>query len=196
MEDVSGLDIPLQICVVGSELFSDPKFMQTCSHFGVPVLQSRSGLEFLQDNSVRTVYIVASFESPEFEKLSEAKKPILGPPAVKDLVSNDLPLLVKKSPVYCLALYESIIVFSGFKRKVDLQRMMKLIQKMGGSINKDYGKRMTQLLANNSLGEKYQYAQTFCIPVLTEDWLTAAWDNRETVGYRCATVKVRPGLGV
>ena len=188
MEDVSGLEIPLQICVVGSELYSDPKFMQTCSHFGVPVLKSLSGVEFLQDTSVRTVYILASFESPEFEKLSEAKKPILGPPAVKDLASNDLPLLVKKSPVYCLALYESIIVFSGFKKKVDLQRMMKLIQKMGGSINKDYGKRMTQLLAQSSLGEKYQYAQTFCIPVLTEDWLTAAWDNRETVGYRLAPI--------
>ena len=66
MEDVSGLDIPLQICVVGSELFSDPKFMQTCSHFGVPVLQSKSGLEYLDDTSVRTVYIVASFERVSF----------------------------------------------------------------------------------------------------------------------------------
>ena len=184
MEDVSGLDIPLQICVVGEDLYKDSEFMKTCAHFGVPVLQSRTGLEYLQETSVRTVYIVSSFDGPEYEKLNESKRPILGPPAVKDLVRNDLPLLVKKLPVYCLALYESIIVFSGFKRKSDLQRMMKLIQKMGGSINKDAGRKMTQLLAQSSLGEKYQYAQTFCIPVLTEDWLTAAWDNRETVGYR------------
>ena len=184
MEDVSGLDIPLQICVVGEDLYKDSEFMKTCAHFGVPVLQSRTGLEYLQESSVRTVYIVSSFDGPEYEKLNEAKRPIRGPPAVKDLVRNDLPLLVKKLPVYCLALYESIIVFSGFKRKSDLQRMMKLIQKMGGSINKDAGRKMTQLLAQSSLGEKYQYAQTFCIPVLTEDWLTAAWDNRETVGYR------------
>ena len=184
MEDVSGVDVPLQICVVGEDLYQDQAFMRTCSHFGVPVLQSKSGVEHLQDTSVRTVYVVSSFESPEYEKLNEAKRPILGPPAVKDLVRNDQPLLVKKCPVYCLALYESIIVFSGFKRKADLQRMMKLIQKMGGSINKDAGRKMTQLLAQSSLGEKYQYAQTFCIPVLTEDWLTAAWDNRETVGYR------------
>ena len=189
MEDVSGLDIPLQICVVGEDLYKDSEFMKTCAHFGVPVLQSRTGLEYLQESSVRTVYIVSSFDGPEYEKLNEAKRPILGPPAVKDLVRNDLPLLVKKLPVYCLALYESIIVFSGFKRKSDLQRMMKLIQKMGGSINKDAGRKMTQLLAQSSLGEKYQYAQTFCIPVLTEDWLTAAWDNRETVGYRYGTVR-------
>ena len=189
MEDVSGLDIPLQICVVGEDLYKDSEFMKTCAHFGVPVLQSRTGLEYLQETSVRTVYIVSSFDGPEYEKLNEAKRPILGPPAVKDLVRNDLPLLVKKLPVYCLALYESIIVFSGFKRKSDLQRMMKLIQKMGGSINKDAGRKMTQLLAQSSLGEKYQYAQTFCIPVLTEDWLTAAWDNRETVGYRYGTVR-------
>ena len=49
--------------------------------------------------------------------------------------------------------------------------------------------KTTQLLAVSSIGEKYQYATTFSIPVLTEAWVTAAWDKRNIVGYR-ATSKV------
>merc|ERR1719318_1398512 len=46
---------------------------------------------------------------------------------------------------------------------------------------------MTQLVAVSSLGDKYQYATTFSIPVLTEAWLAAAWDSREVVGHRATS---------
>ncbi len=39
-------------------------------------------------------------------------------------------------------------------------------------------------MALSSMGDKYKYATTFSIPVLTEDWLQAAWDNRHNIGYR------------
>jgi hypothetical protein len=41
------------------------------------------------------------------------------------------------------------------------------------------------------MGDKYKYATTFSIPVLTEDWLQTAWDNRENIGYRS---RIRPVL--
>jgi hypothetical protein len=43
---------------------------------------------------------------------------------------------------------------------------------------------VTHLVALSSMGDKYKYATTFSIPVLTEDWLQAAWDNRHNIGYR------------
>ena len=54
---------------------------------------------------------------------------------------------------------------------------------------------MTHVLSKSSIGEKYNYATTFSIPVLTEDWLLTAWDNRENLGYR-ANVKVEIWLKV
>ena len=57
---------------------------------------------------------------------------------------------------------------------------------MGGSAVKDAGKKMTHLIAKSSIGEKYSYAGTFSLPILTEDWLQTAWDNRENIGYRAA----------
>jgi len=186
MDDVSGVELPLQLCVVG-ELCGDKEFLKTCGHFGYPVIPSVDGSECINDTNIRTVYVMPHFSGVLFEGLSEARKPILGPPAVRDLVMNDLPLLVKKTPIYCLALYGCVIIFNGYRRKTDLERLLKLIQYMGGSVQRDVGKKMTQLLAVSSLGDKYQYATTFSIPVLTEAWLAAAWDSREVVGHRATT---------
>ena len=58
---------------------------------------------------------------------------------------------------------------------------------MGGSVGKEVGKKVTHVIAKTSMGDKYNYATTFSIPVLTEDWLQAAWDNRENIGYRAST---------
>ena len=127
MEDVSGVELPLQICVVGDELFRDREFVQTCSKFGHPVHTSQTGQEFFNDTNVRTIYILPQFSGPVFDKLSDARKPILGPPAVKDLASMNIALLVKKTPVYCLALFGCVLVFSGYRRKSDLERLLKLI---------------------------------------------------------------------
>ena len=151
MEDVSGVELPLQVCVVGEELSGDKEFLNVCSKFGHPVIISNSGgQECVGDTNVRTVYIVNRFSGSEFDRLSDARKPILGPPAVRDLVQNQLPLLVKKMPVYCLALYGCVIIFSGYRRKADLERLLKLIHWMGGSVQRDAGKKMTQLLAVSS----------------------------------------------
>jgi len=187
MDDVSGVELPLQLCVVGAELCEDEHFINICGHFGHPVIRSRDGSECIDDACIRTVYVMPHFSGSLFEKLSEARKPILGPPAVRDLVQNNLPLLVKKIPIYCLALYGCVIIFSGYRRKADLERLLKMIQHMGGSVQRDVGKKMTQLLAVSSLGDKYQYATTFSIPVLTEAWLAAAWDRREVVGHRATS---------
>ena len=187
MEDVSGVELPLQICIVGSDLYNDREIVKCCEQFGHQVLKSDDGRECLSDSHVRTVYIIAEFSGPIFSKLNEERRPILGPPAVKDLIQSNLPLLVKKTPVYCLALYGCVIIFSGFRRKVDVERLLKLIQNMGGSVQREVGMKTTQLLAVSSIGEKYQYATTFSIPVLTEAWVTAAWDKRNIVGYRATS---------
>ena len=188
MEDVSGLDVPTQICVIGQDLNEDKAFVDLCKTFGLPVVKSNNGMEYFDDRNVRTIFVLDQFSGKVFEKLSDARKHILGPPAIKDLVNNSFPLLMKRVPVYCIALHECVIVLNGIRKKADIERVLRLIHNMGGSVKKDVDNKTTHVLAASSLGEKYQYANTFCIPVLKESWLTNAWDNRENVGFR-ATIK-------
>lgn len=69
---------------------------------------------------------------------------------------------------------------------------------MGGSIRKDFDyNKITHLIANRVGGEKYQYAVTFNIPVMSASWVFAAWEKRHEMGIR-ATDKdlVNPHLNV
>jgi len=61
---------------------------------------------------------------------------------------------------------------------------------MGGSIRKDFDySRITHLIANKVGGEKYQYAVTFNIPVMSASWVHTAWENRHDQNFK-ATEKV------
>ena len=50
---------------------------------------------------------------------------------------------------------------------------------MGGSIRKEFDcNKITHLIANKVGGEKYQYAVTFNIPVMSASWVYLAWEKR------------------
>lgn len=56
-----------------------------------------------------------------------------------------------------------------------------MIHHMGGSIRKEMGLKVTHLIANCCGGEKYRYAVTFRVPVMSTDWVTALWDMRDNL---------------
>ena len=176
--------LPLQLCVIGEELSSDQSFLTECKSFQVPMKLSQDGEECLKDSTVLTVFVLDTFSGPVFQRLVSLKRPILGPPAVRELRMKGEPLLVKRSPMFCLSLLGCDIVLSGFRRKCEVERLLQLVHWCGGSVQKDAGTKMTHLVAAHSTGDKYQYATTFSIPVLTHHWLSAAWDRRDVVGYR------------
>jgi len=180
-----GYDV--QLCIVGKELSQDGSFRQIAETFGVPVKYTLNGSDYVDEENVITVFVVAQFSGDVFEQLQQEKRHILGVPAVRDLAAHNLPVLIKSKPVYCLALYGTFILLSGYRHKSELARLLKPIQHMGGSVGKEVGKKVTHVIAKTSMGEKYNYATTFSIPVLTEDWLQTAWDSRENIGYRAST---------
>ena len=61
---------------------------------------------------------------------------------------------------------------------------------MNGSIRKEMDRKVTHLVANSLGGEKYKYATTFNIPIMSESWVTSAWENRHVVGYSCKNSEI------
>jgi len=183
MSESSSVGLPIQLCLVG-EATQDDGLVKASYTFGVPVLQSSTGEEHFSTGHLTTVFVLSEFSGPVYDRLALAKQHILGTPALRDLANSKQPVLVEKRPIFSLALEGCCIIFTGYRKKADLERLLKLIHTMGGSVHKDVGKKVTHLIAVNSLGDKYQYATTFSIPVLTEQWLHAAWDNRYQQGFR------------
>ncbi|XP_023320077.1 protein ECT2 isoform X4 [Eurytemora carolleeae] len=180
-------DHEVQLCLIGEELRRDASIVKTCQSFQRPVHYSTDGSDWVDEDNVITVFVVSSFRGEIFERLQNEKRHILGIPALKDLANSGHPILVKNKPVYCLALLGCRIIFSGYRHKSDLDRLLKLVHTMGGSVIRDVGRKVTHVVAKASMGDKYNYATTFSLPVITEDWLQTAWDNRENLGFSANT---------
>lgn len=56
-----------------------------------------------------------------------------------------------------------------------------MIHCMGGSIRKDMGAKVTHLIANCCGGDKYRYAVTFRVPIMSMNWVVSLWDAKNDV---------------
>lgn len=56
-----------------------------------------------------------------------------------------------------------------------------MILSMGGSIRKEMGIKVTHLIANHCSGEKYRYADTFGLPIMSIEWVIALWNAKDDI---------------
>lgn len=59
--------------------------------------------------------------------------------------------------------------------------MINMIHNMGGSIRKEMGAKVTHLIANCCGGDKYRYAVTFRVPIMSMEWVTALWNAKDDI---------------
>lgn len=62
-------------------------------------------------------------------------------------------------------------------------RLVHLIHSMGGSIRKDTNSKVTHLICNAAMGDKYQYAMTFRLAVVRPNWVVDAWNQRNQPNF-------------
>lgn len=110
---------------------------------------------------------------------------ILGPPALKYSVDSGEGLPNNNRPIYNYAMRGTTTCFTGIRQKNVLIRLVNLIHFMGGSIRKDMNTKVTHLICNSSIGEKYQYAMTFRLPAIRPSWVLEAWEQRDRESF-CA----------
>ncbi|XP_046745415.1 protein ECT2 isoform X6 [Diprion similis] len=169
-----------RICLVGST-GEDPALGAAAQQFSVPVLKSERGTEYVEDTTYCTYYILSKFEGAEYDSLHKTAHRILGPTALLQLAEKKESLPSINRPMYTQSMLGTIVVFTGFRKKEELTRLINMIHSMGGSIRKDMGNKVTHLIANCCGGDKYRYAITFRIPIMSLDWVTELWEARDDV---------------
>ena len=78
-------------------------------------------------------------------------------------------------------------IFNGYFPPFFQARLLKLVHYMGGSVRNEIKETVTHIVAHASTGRKYEYAATFNIPVMGEEWVHTAWAHRDEVGSRADT---------
>ncbi|XP_032670809.1 protein ECT2-like isoform X8 [Odontomachus brunneus] len=188
-----------RICLVGGAC-NEPTLNHAALQFKVSVLKSETGAEYVEDTSYHTYFVLKQFEGPEFDALCKSAHRILGPTALLQLADKKDSLPSIKRPLYTQAMVGTVVVFSGFRTKEDeLRKLANMILNMGGSIRKEMGIKVTHLIANHCSGEKYRYADTFGLPIMSVEWVIALWNAKDDVSS-CAkklitTYKLKPFYG-
>ncbi|XP_075236856.1 epithelial cell transforming 2 pebble [Lycorma delicatula] len=187
-EEPASLAQNVRLCLVGS-LTTDEHVLQAAQSFNVPVVTSEDASDWEHSVVGCTVFVLEEFSGPVFDKLHGLGHRILGPVALRELADRGSPLPLNTRPLCTLAMLGLVICFTGFHKKDELARLIKLIHNMGGSIRKDMSSSVTHLVANKCSGEKYQYALTFRVPVMAASWVHNAWAMRPNIGFNGADLQ-------
>ncbi|XP_053596505.1 protein ECT2 isoform X4 [Microplitis demolitor] len=166
-----------RICLVGLAS-NDPALGTAAQQFGVPVLKSETGAEYIDDTTYCTYFILKHFEGSEYEILHKSPHRILGPTALLQLADKKESLPSINRPMFTRSMLGTVVVFTGFRKKDELTRLINMIHSMGGSIRKEMGAKVTHLIANCCGGDKYRYAVTFRVPIMSMNWVIALWDAK------------------
>ncbi|PAA47754.1 hypothetical protein BOX15_Mlig033656g4 [Macrostomum lignano] len=222
--------------VVGSHLQSNERLMANVNSFRQPIefaesieahLSSQSPKPMIS-NYNRLIYITDQFDFNRhcalFKRLTapsaslgtkSSKSPsycVLGPPALAQLlllhrsgesVSIDWP----RRPVYSCGMRGVVACLTGFSEKARVSRIAFLVHCLGGGIRAEVSRKVTHLIAVSTADAKYRKAVTYGIPVMTADWVEAAWMARDsaaehstgvasaTTGELFAQHRLRPFVG-
>nr|XP_012150551.1 PREDICTED: protein ECT2 isoform X8 [Megachile rotundata] len=189
-----------RICLIGAA-GDDPALGAAAQQFNVPVLKSKTGLEYVEDTAYCTYFILKSFEGPEYDALHKSAHRILGPTALLQLTERKDSLPSINRPMYTQAMVGTVVVFTGFRKKDELTKLINMIHNMGGSIRKEMGAKVTHLIANCCGGDKYRYAVTFRVPIMSMEWVIALWNAKDDISNYgnneelIATYKLKPFFG-
>ncbi|XP_012533950.1 protein ECT2 isoform X2 [Monomorium pharaonis] len=190
-----------RICLIGTAC-NDPALNAAAQQFKVPVLKSETGMEYIDDTTYNTYFVLKQFEGPEYDVLCKSAHRVLGPTALLQLAEKNESLPSIKRPMYTQAMVGTVVVFSGFRTIEDeLRKLANMILSMGGSIRKEMGIKVTHLIANHCSGEKYRYADTFGLPIMSIEWVIALWNAKDDISMYAnkeeliATYKLKPFYG-
>ncbi|MEQ2256253.1 hypothetical protein ILYODFUR_022418, partial [Ilyodon furcidens] len=130
-----------------------------------------------------TVFVLTDFNSPDYTYLYEHDNRIVGPPVVLHCAATEEPLHFSCRPLYCTAMLNLSLCFTGFKNKVEMKNLVNLVHHMGGAIRKDFNSKVTHLVACSTHGEKYRLAVCMGAPILSPSWILNAWERRDNVHF-------------
>ncbi|VDN07628.1 unnamed protein product [Thelazia callipaeda] len=170
-----------KVCVVGAANKNIEVINLLKNHFGVQLLESEDGYEFLQD--VNVTFLCQKFtDCLSFKYLNSFQKPIIGPAIVRKRAIDGKPLLVPRPnrPLYTDSMVGVRIALSGLSTKY-CREAVDLVHFMGGSAQRLFSASTTHLITDAAKGNTYRMAVSIGCRVMHLDWLRAAWAIRDSV---------------
>lgn len=162
-----------QLCLIG---VVTPTLEAAAESFGLPVVRSATGAEYLDDPSV--VLLADDFTPEVIDRMGKIKWRVIGSVAAVVCANEDRALPVAKRPIFNFSMNGVNTCFTGIRDRALAIELMFLIRSMGGSVREEPNASTTHLISRTTKGKKYEYARTFLVPVMSVDWVWKCWEKR------------------
>ncbi|KAK0141712.1 Protein ECT2 [Merluccius polli] len=134
-----------------------------------------------ENTEFESVFVLNSFDSPEFSYLYKRDNRIVGPPVILHCAAKEEPLPFSCRPLYSTTMLNLSLCFTGFRDKEELKNLVNLVHHMGGTIRKDFSTKLAVCMGT---------------PILTPSWIHKAWERRDHVSFHANDEKFRPDFKV
>ncbi|XP_053710341.1 protein ECT2 isoform X1 [Synchiropus splendidus] len=195
LQAINVMEVPV-VKIRGSEAGSEDKTMIKSivnMDINTPCIMSNNVEEFRDEENTdfETVFVLADFDTPDYNYLYKHENRIVGPPVVLSSALKEEPLPFSCRPLYSTTMWNLSLCFTGFRNKEEMKNMVNLVHHMGGIIRKDFSTKVTHLIAYSTHGEKYRLAVCMGTPILTPSWIFKAWERRDDVMFHAADEEFR-----
>uniref|UniRef100_A0A7N6A3V8 Epithelial cell transforming 2 n=1 Tax=Anabas testudineus TaxID=64144 RepID=A0A7N6A3V8_ANATE len=144
-----------------------------------------------ENTDFETVFVLADFDSSDYNYLYKHDNRIVGPPVVLYCAAKEEPLQFSCRPLYSTTMLNLSLCFTGFRNKEEMKNLVNLVHHMGGTIRKDFSTKVTHLIAHSTHGEKYRLAVCMGTPILTPSWIHKAWERRDEALFHAGEEEFR-----
>ena len=150
----------LTIGIVGDDLCEDVEILQAAKILGLKFTLIRNVKEHECEEDV---YVVSSFDSPQYKALRHLKiNKIIGPPVLlNNAATNRLGFEPRNKPVYCLAMDGAVVCVSGIYEESEWSQLLSYAIKMGARVRSEVTLQCTHLVSATTFSEKYRLAVNF-----------------------------------
>ncbi|KFQ36052.1 Protein ECT2 [Merops nubicus] len=189
LETIKIMEVPVIKIKETSPDKSEEKLIKSIIHMEIKIPYIKiEMIEELGDSDsleFETIFVVSDFQESIFKKLCKADCRVIGPPVVLHCAQKGEPLPFSCRPLYCAAMLNLVLCFTGFRKKDELVKLVTLVHHMGGIIRRDFSSKVTHLVANSTHGDKFRIAVSLGTPIVKAEWIYKAWERRNEINF-CA----------
>uniref|UniRef100_A0A7N6AKJ1 Epithelial cell transforming 2 n=1 Tax=Anabas testudineus TaxID=64144 RepID=A0A7N6AKJ1_ANATE len=184
--------VETRVVLVG-EAGRNEALVKALQDINTPFITTDNVQEFAdgENTDFETVFVLADFDSSDYNYLYKHDNRIVGPPVVLYCAAKEEPLQFSCRPLYSTTMLNLSLCFTGFRNKEEMKNLVNLVHHMGGTIRKDFSTKVTHLIAHSTHGEKYRLAVCMGTPILTPSWIHKAWERRDEALFHAGEEEFR-----
>ncbi|XP_038058613.1 DNA topoisomerase 2-binding protein 1-like isoform X1 [Patiria miniata] len=161
------------------------KALEAIKNAGLPTERCVDSVVMNLTKRDSNMYVCDPFEGEAFNHLLELGCRIVGPQCVLWCLENDKAVPKVDHPIYSMSMHNVTISCSNVERS-HRDRIHRLVQRMGGTVAKNFTDTVTHLIVGEVGSKKYHVAASLNTPVMLSDWVDKCWE-RGKERYMCAT---------